>query len=126
MRAGYNYKNWRLTVQQLEEDLGIPWTIVSEILMGDLGMNCVAAEFVQWVLSKEQKEFHAEVAMDLLETSNSDPHFLKQVITGDDLWVYGCDPETKTQSSQWKSPEFSHPKKARQSQSNVKTMLTVF
>jgi hypothetical protein len=32
---------------------------------------------------QQQKEFHAEVAQDLHETSNNKPHFLKQVITGD-------------------------------------------
>jgi len=44
----------------------------------------------------------------------------------DESWVYGYDPETKAQSSQWKSPESPRPKKARQSRSNVKVMLTVF
>jgi len=32
----------------------------------------------------------------------------------------------KDQSSEWKSPTSPHPKKARMSKSNVKTMLTVF
>jgi hypothetical protein len=31
---------------------------------------------------------------------NGDPEFLKTVITGDEMWVYGYDPETKVQSSQ--------------------------
>ena len=49
----------------------------------------------------------------------------KKVITGDESWVYGYDPETKAQSSQWKSPESPRPKKARQSRSNVKVILTL-
>jgi hypothetical protein len=69
------------------EDLGIPWTIVSEILTEDLGKKCVAAKFVPWFLSKEQKEFCAEVAQDMLETANRDPDFPKKVITGDELFV---------------------------------------
>ena len=36
VRAAIN-KNWRLTVQELEEALGIPQIIVSEILTEDLG-----------------------------------------------------------------------------------------
>jgi len=40
--------------------------------------------------------------------------------------VCGHDPETKVQSSQWKSPTFPHPKKARMSESNAKVMLTIF
>ena len=108
-------------MQELEEDLGIPQTIVSQILTEDLGKK-----FVPRLLSREQKEFCAAVAQDLLETTNNDPDFLKKVITGDESWVYGYDLETKAQSSQWKSPESPRPKKVRQSRNNVKVMLTVF
>ncbi|GFV81724.1 histone-lysine n-methyltransferase setmar-like protein [Trichonephila clavipes] len=48
------------------------------------------------------------------------------IITGDETWVYGYDPETKQQSSQWKFPSEPRPKKARQSRSNIKSMLIVF
>ena len=86
-------------MQELEEDLGIPQTIVSEILTEDLGKKCLAAKFVPWLLSQEQKEFRAEGAEDLLETTNNYRDFLKKVITGDESWVYGYDPETKAKSS---------------------------
>ncbi|PNF41545.1 hypothetical protein B7P43_G12310 [Cryptotermes secundus] len=33
----------------------------------------------------------------MLECANRDPEFLKTVITGDESWLYGCDPETKVQ-----------------------------
>jgi hypothetical protein len=100
VRAAIN-KNRRLAVRELEEDLGIPQTIVSQILIEDLDKKCVAAKFVLRLLYREQKEFHAAVAQDLLETANNDPDFLKKVITGDESWVYGYDPKTKAQSSQW-------------------------
>jgi hypothetical protein len=83
-------------VQELEKDPEIPQTVVSEILTEYLGMNHVVAKFVPWLLSQEQKKFCAEVAQDSLETSNNDPHFLKHVITGDELWVCSYDPETKS------------------------------
>jgi hypothetical protein len=53
-------------VQELEEDLGISQTVVSEILSEDFGTNHLAAKFVPWLLSQKQKEFRAEVAQDLL------------------------------------------------------------
>jgi histone-lysine N-methyltransferase SETMAR len=40
--------------------------------------------------------------------------------------VYGNDPETKQQPSQWKTPNSPWPIKARQVHSNVKSMLIVF
>jgi hypothetical protein len=49
-------------VRELEDDLGIPQTIASEILTEDLGMKHMAAKFVPRLLSQEQKEFRAEVA----------------------------------------------------------------
>jgi len=52
--------------------------------------------------------------------------FLSRVITGDESWVYGYDPETKQQSSQWKSPRSPRPKKARQVKSNLKSMIITF
>jgi hypothetical protein len=66
----------RLTVRELEEDLGIPWTVVSRILTEDLGKKRVAAKFVPRLLSREQKDFRAAVAQDSLETANNDPDFL--------------------------------------------------
>ncbi|KAJ4426501.1 hypothetical protein ANN_27315 [Periplaneta americana] len=71
------------------------------------------------------REIAKEVG-DLLDTANTDPGFLNTVITGDESWVYGYDPETKRQSSQWKHPESPRPKKARQVRSKIKVMLTVF
>jgi len=62
----------------------------------------------------------------MLETTYKDPYFLRKVITGDESWVYGYDPETNAHSSHWKSPEFSCQKKAQQRWSNIMAMLTVF
>jgi len=54
------------------------------------------------------------------------PSLLLNVITGDETWVYAYDLETKTQSSQWKSPGSPRPKKARQVRSNIKSTLICF
>ena len=85
-------------MRELEEDLGIPRTIVSEILTEELGKKRVAAKFVPRLLSRQQKEFRAAVAQDLLETAKNDPDFLNKFITGDESWVHAYDPETKAQS----------------------------
>ncbi|KAL4143544.1 hypothetical protein QTP88_005863 [Uroleucon formosanum] len=76
-------------------------------------MRRVAAKFVPTLLSGEQKENRKQIATDLLECSESEDFFFKQIITGDETWIYGYDPETKGQSSQWKTPDSPRPKKAR-------------
>jgi hypothetical protein len=63
---------------------------------------------------------------DMLECANRDPEFLKTVITGDETWVYGYDPETKVHSSQWKHSSSPRLKKAQRVRSTVKVLLTVF
>ena len=68
----------------------------------------------------------SEIAQDNLEMASDDENGHKKVITGDELWVYGYDPETKQQSSQWKRPDEHRPKKARQSRSHVQSMLIFF
>ena len=67
-----------------------------------------------------------DIAQKMLTMSNDDPDLLKNVITGDESWVYGYDNETKAQSCQWKSLEDSRSKTARQVCSNVKVLLPVF
>jgi len=74
----------------------------------------------------EQKQLHLEITQDMLDCAESDSNFLNTVITDDESWVYGYDPETKAQSSQWKHSSSPKPKKARQVRSNVKVFLTVF
>jgi hypothetical protein len=51
---------------------------------------------------------------------------MKNIITGDETWVYGYDVETKIQSSQWVSNSCRDQKRVRQVRSHVKVMLTVF
>ena len=95
----------RLTVRELENDLGIPKTTVWQILNKILGMTRVCAKFIPKLLTTEQKDLRSEIAQDNLEPVSDDENVLTKVIIGDESWVYGYDPETKQQSSQWKRPD---------------------
>ncbi|XP_013788617.2 uncharacterized protein LOC106472507 [Limulus polyphemus] len=109
-----------VTIREIAEEVGI------STFSAHSAMKRVAAKFVPKLLTAEQKELRVEVSQDMLDSTNSDPHFMNTIITGDESWVYGYDPETKSQSSQWKHSTSPRPKKARQVRSNVKVMLTVF
>jgi hypothetical protein len=85
----------------------------------------VVAKFVPKLLSQEQYQLLLEVARDMLECANGDPEFLKTLITGYETWVYGYDPETKVQSSQWKNSSSPRLKKAQRLRSKVNVLLTV-
>ena len=123
----------RLTVQEIVAEVGISTGSVHSILTEDLNLRRVFAKFAPKLLTEQQKDLRKEIFEDMLDLANHDPEFIKTIITGDETiingdetWVYGYDPETKFQSSQWKHPESSRTKKARQVRSNVKVMLTCF
>ena len=98
-------------------------------------MRRVSVKFVPCVLTVEQKQQCLSISLELHDRAASDSSFLENVITGDETWVcgydpetgvYGYDPETRVQSSQWKSPSSPRTKKARQSRSNIRVMMIVF
>jgi len=56
----------------------------------------------------------------------NDPTLLLNVITGDESIVYAYDPDTKLQSSQWKSTGSPRTKKVCMEKSKLKTILICF
>ena len=62
-------------------------------------MRRVNAKFVPRLLTDDQKENRVEISQELLANANDNKNFLKNIITGDETWVYGYDVETKMQSS---------------------------
>ena len=59
-----------------------------------------------------------------LNMCENDPHFLNNVITGEEFWILSMT-RTKGQSFEWHTSVSPYPKKARMSKSKVKTMLIV-
>ncbi|PNF23785.1 hypothetical protein B7P43_G16799 [Cryptotermes secundus] len=116
----------RKTIDQLSEETNISWSTVQRILTEGLHMRRVSAKFVPRLLGDDQRENRVNVCRDLKSEVQNDPEFLKRIVTGDESWCYGYDPESKQSSSQWKTPTSPRPKKARQVRSNVKTMLICF
>jgi len=110
-------ENRRLTIREVSEEVGISKSSCHTILTEKLKMHRVAAKFVPRLLRDEQKQNRVTVSQELLDRSNTDENFLKNVITGDETWVYGYDVETKVQSSQWVGKSSPRPKKKSTSES---------
>ena len=120
------HEDRRRTIGDIAKLINISYRSVQSILTVNLSMRRISAKFVPRLLTPEQKENRVNICQDLKVTLHNDHDFLKRVITGDESWIYGYDPETKQQSSQWKSPSSPRPKKVRQVRSKVKSMLIVF
>lgn len=119
-------ENPKLTIKEITGETQISFGSVQAILHDDLGLKRVAARMVPFNLNLLQKLHRVEVCKEMLSNVDNDPNFIKNIITGDETWVYEYDTQTKYQSSQWQSPEQPKPKKIRRFQSKKKVMLTVF
>jgi len=88
--------NRRLTVLEIADDCGISVDSCDAILTDVLNM---CAKFVPRLLTDDQHKQRQTLARDLFERSCEDVQFLKNIVTGDESWVYGYDPETSSRHS---------------------------
>jgi len=116
----------RQTIHDVCEIVGLSYGTAQRILADNLNMRRISVRFVPRLLSDDQKALRVSVCRELKQQARGDSNFISNIITGDETWVYGYDPETKQQSSQWKSPSSPRPIKVRQVRTNVKSMLIVF
>ena len=119
-------KDRRQTIRDVARATNLSFGSCQTVLTKKLGMRRRAAKFVPRLLTPEQKQQRVDMCKSLKHSLNRDKAFLSKIITGDETWIFGYDPETKQQSSQWKFPGSPRPKKARQVKSKIKSMLIVF
>ena len=116
----------RLTVRMIADELNMNSERVWRIITEDLGMRKVCAKMIPKLLNDGQKENRVQVCQDILKQLEITPDLLNRVVTGDESWIFECDPLTKRQSLEWKSASSPRPKKARLFKSKIKVMLIVF
>jgi hypothetical protein len=61
-----------------------------------------------------------------LDRASEDENFLKIIITGIEIWVYGYDVQTKMQSSQWVGKKFPETEKDATGQVECESHVDVF
>jgi hypothetical protein len=103
----------RLVIRKMPKEVEIFISLCHVIVTADLGVRRVVMKFVPRVLIAKQKEKRLFAATDLLQCRESYSGFLGHIITGKETQIYGYDPETKVQSSVWKSLSSPQPKKAQ-------------
>ena len=118
--------NHCLTVREVADEVGFSIGSCHQIFTEKLQMCRISAKFMPRLLTDDQKENHVEISQELLANDNGNENFLKNIITGDQTWVYGYYVETRMQSSQWMGERSPRPKKGQMSQSKIKVLLVVF
>lgn len=84
-------------MREVADKVGISETSCHQILTENLGIQHVVAKFVLRLLTDDYKQKHLEVSQELFDHTNSDENFLKNMITGDETWVYSYEVETRAQ-----------------------------
>lgn len=117
----------RRTLAELCELLDMSYGTIRRIITDELKMSRVCARWVPRLLKKDEMERRVKDSIKFLERyDNEGDHFLERIVTTDETWLFYHDPETKQQSSQWKSCNSPPPKKARMAKSMGKCMFIVF
>ncbi|XP_037784684.1 protein GVQW3-like [Penaeus monodon] len=99
VRDDERYEDRRESIETISDKFEVSVGTVHKIIHDELNMRKICARFVPRVLSDEQKARRQQV-----ELISSDPRVLMALVTCDESWIYCYDPETKSQSFQWKHP----------------------
>ncbi|UYV68030.1 hypothetical protein LAZ67_5002865 [Cordylochernes scorpioides] len=100
-------ENTRTTLLELEQDTGISKTTIGRIVTEDLKLKKTPEKLIPRFLTNEQKLCRLATCEDILEITRKDLEWKDKIITGDETWVYGYDPETKRQSAEWRGQDSS-------------------
>jgi len=95
----------------IKRDSCVPLTSCRQICTEKLQIRRVSVKFVPCLLTDDQKENRVEIRQELLANATGNEIFLKNIITGDETWVYRYDIKTKMRSSQWMGKGSPRPKK---------------
>lgn len=114
----------RMTVREMADKLGASYGTVERILTQDLKMRKVSARWVPRLLSAHDMERRVSCSREFLKRYKREgTEFLDRIITLDETWIHHFEPESKRQSSVWKTPASPPPKKAKVVSSMKKHMF---
>ncbi|UYV69804.1 K02A2.6-like [Cordylochernes scorpioides] len=110
--AAYNItdlikENPRTTLLELEQDTGISKTTIGKIVTEDLKLKKTPAKCIPRFLTNKQNLCRLATCEDMFKMTRTDPEWKDKIITGDEKWVYGYDPETKRQSAEWRGQDIA-------------------
>jgi histone-lysine N-methyltransferase SETMAR len=97
----------RSSVRVISEELNMNRETVRQIVKEDFGLRKISAKMVPRITTNDQKQLRHHISSDLLRNAE----MFDRVITGDEMWCFQYNPETKRQSMLWKTQYSPRPKK---------------
>jgi len=116
-----------ITIDMIANEINISHGSVHEILHERLKMRRISARWVPHLLTAEQMATRVEWCQSMLQRyRRGNARAIRNIITGDETWVYSYDPQTKQQSSQWQVSGTPPPLKCVRERSSSKQMVATF
>lgn len=116
-----------MTVDMIASEAGISFGSAHEILHNRLKMRRIAARWVPHLLTAEQMARRVEWCEEMLQQyRRGNARAIRNIVTGDETWVYTYDPESKQQSTQWQVSGTTPPLKAVRGRTSSKQMVATF
>lgn len=112
----------RLTVREISDRFNISVSSAHSIMTKELGLERVSARWVPRLLIHDEMEKRVTASRAFIRKWRvAGDAFLKRIITTDETWLHYYDPETKQQSSVWKTKE--SPPRKRQRLQNLRQSI---
>ncbi len=115
-----------MTCEELAQDIDISVGSVHSIIRNRLGMKKVSSRWVPHQLTSAKIERRRNVATDLLSRFEEEGNdFISKIVAIDETWIRSYEPEMKTQSAEWHTPNSPRPVNFRRGPGKLK-MLMIF
>jgi len=116
----------RCTVREMSSELDVSVSTIHDCLKED-NMSKVSARWVPRLLKNGERERRLHCSREFVRHVEGEGlTFLDRIITTDETWLFHYDPESKQESSVWKTPGSPPPKKAQVQKSVGKHMFVFF
>ncbi len=117
----------RVTLREIGAAFDISTGTAHLIVTEKLNMRRVCARWIPRLITQEQKNERVNISTRCLQKyQHQGQRFLEKIVTVDETWISLFEPETKQESSMWKTPGSPSPKKALVRTSAKKIMFIVF
>lgn len=90
--------NCWISIREMSKEVGIS---ISSCYTTVKRLECtkMASKFILRILTVEQKQHRKQIVAELLQQTETDENFLKEIITEDETWVYEYNVETNAKTS---------------------------
>ena len=114
-------------MEDISDLSGLSSSVDFTILKEKLKLQKISARWLPHLLTPKQKKDRVEKASVLLSRfKNMDFCRLREVVTGDETWLYFFEPDNKLNNKMWVGENNEHPVVARQSRSVRRVMYALF